>query len=201
MTKFPATRLADCCSEAMFGYAEATTAFWWSAAQQTVDACDRAIKAASPGAEAEPTSWFNPAPGGKAFHDSVEDTMPWPQMSWFGAEASIPQPFAWGGAAMPAVSPFDVWFNMFPLSANPVAWPMAYFMLSAGVPKDVAWPTAKANAAMMEAAELATGQVQSAFSSYRSDSGYASAANFNANFNGWSGMFSSAPYTYWTQSA
>lgn len=181
MSNFPTTRLADCCSEAMFGYAEATTAFWWSATQQTIDACDRAIKAASPGAEPEPTSWFNPAPGGKAFHASVEAVSPWPQMSWFGMPLPAPA----------AASPFDVWFDMFPLSANPVAWPMAYFMLSAGMPKNVAWPAAKANAAMMEAAGLASDQLQSAFSSYRSDSGYASAANFN----GWSGMFPNA----WTQ--
>lgn len=86
------------------------------------------------------------------------------------------------GSPLPMVSPFEVWLDMFPVRGGPAAWPMAFFMLSAGIPKAVAWPTAAANAAMMEAAEVATGQMHGAYASYRSDGGHASAANANAWF-------------------
>ncbi|MEQ1576844.1 MAG: hypothetical protein ABL894_04255 [Hyphomicrobium sp.] len=205
-----AERIANCCSEAMFGYAEAATAMWWGVANEAIDACGRAVKAAAPEAEAKPTSWFNPNADSAAYYGqspanfarkSSAQGFPDP-MAWLGlfAAPSSALPGAmslFSNPVVPAVNPFEVWFNMFPLRGGPAAWPMAFFMLSAGMPKSVAWPTATANAAMMEAAEVATGQMQSAFSSFRSDSGYASAANFN----GWgpAAMYAK-PATYWPYS-
>ncbi len=47
--------------------------------------------------------------------------------------------------------------------------------MTAGVPREVAWPTAEANAAAIDAAEAATEAVNSVFASYHTDSGYAAA--------------------------
>jgi hypothetical protein len=62
---------------------------------------------------------------------------------------------------------------MFPLGTQPMAWPMAYSMMAVGVPRSVAWPTAEANAAALDAAETATRSINNAFSSYRSTGGHA----------------------------
>ena len=171
-----ADRFAACCSDALFGYAEAASAMWWAITNQTLDVCGRVVKAAvSEDPSAKPASWFNPNPDGKAHYggdSALGFTAPAEWMGLFGMPAGpAVSPFG----AVPATSPIDVWFNMFPLRGTPAAWPMAFFMLSAGVPKAVAWPTATANAAMMEAAEVATGQLKTAFANYRSDSGYAAA--------------------------
>ena len=193
-------RMATCCSEAMFGYAEAVNAFWWAATQQTIDACGEAVRAAvPPKPDDKPKSWFNPNLDGGTFFAPLEARAPaGASQSWFGPSPFM-QPAASGffAAPMPAVSPFDVWLNMFPLSANPTAWPMAYFMLSAGVPKSVAWPTAKANAAMMEAAGIATDHLQTAYASYRSDSGYSAATNVGD----WGSLMPRTTTAYWSYSA
>lgn len=76
-------------------------------------------------------------------------------------------PFAGANAA------FAAWFNMFPYAAPSAAWPMAFMMMASGVPRSVAWPTAEANVAAMDAADAAAVSVREAFASYRSDSGYA----------------------------
>ena len=64
-------------------------------------------------------------------------------------------------------------WQMFP-QGSMAAWPMACAMISAGVPQTVAWPTAEANLAAMDAAGAATQSMQKAFSNYRSSGGHAS---------------------------
>ncbi len=54
--------------------------------------------------------------------------------------------------------------------------PMVGMMLSAGMPYAVAAPAARASTSAMDAAEAAQQQLQLIFSSYRNDSGYATAA-------------------------
>ena len=51
---------------------------------------------------------------------------------------------------------------------SPAAWPMAFMMVAAGVPRNVAWPTAEANAAAIEAADIAR-RSWDTFSTYRTD--------------------------------
>lgn len=177
MGQLPAERFVTCCSEAMFGYAEAAQAMWWTAAQETIDQVGRAAKSAEREVQPESSSWFNPNPNGQPFFGDAPSRSEAPAKSWFDAGAAV---VGWPAATMPIVSPFDVWLNMLPLRGGPAAWPMAFFMLSTGVPKSVAWPAAEANAAMMEAAEVATSQFQSVFANYRTDSGYAT-ARFPAN--------------------
>ena len=50
---------------------------------------------------------------------------------------------------------------------------MAFMMMSSGVPHSVAWPTAEANAAVMDAADAATQSIKQVFASYRTDGGHA----------------------------
>ena len=51
--------------------------------------------------------------------------------------------------------------------------PAAAALMTAGVSHRVAWPTAKAGAAALDAAHIAARSVERAFSSYRSDGGHA----------------------------
>ena len=157
---------------------------WWAATSETLGICDRAIKAASPEAETKPTSWFNPDLNGQPHYGEQAAKHSTPLMPPWMTGYAAPSAAAWPFGAMPtnaspfnammAVSPFEAWMNMFPLRGGPIAWPMAFWMLSAGVPKSVAWPAAEANAAMMEAAEVASEQFNTVFANYRTDSGYAS---------------------------
>ncbi len=62
---------------------------------------------------------------------------------------------------------------MFPIAASPAVWPMAFMLMSAGVPRSVAWPTAEANAAVMEAADVAAVSVKQVFASYQTPGGHA----------------------------
>src|SRR5690606_5022061 len=69
--------------------------------------------------------------------------------------------------------PVRAWWGLFPLEGNPASWPMAYAMMTAGVPRAVALPAAEANVAALDAADAAQTSIDRVFSSYRSDSGFA----------------------------
>ena len=60
-----------------------------------------------------------------------------------------------------------------PFARHPAAWPMAYVMMSSGVPHAVAWPTAEANAAVLDAANAATRSIKKVFTSYQAEGGHA----------------------------
>jgi hypothetical protein len=98
---------------------------------------------------------------------------------------------AW--AASPMFAPVRAWWGMFPLEGNPASWPMAYAMMSAGVPRSVALPTAEANAAAIDAADAASASVDHAFSSYRSESGFAVAQIISPK--AWLSALFVAPFT------
>jgi hypothetical protein len=76
-----------------------------------------------------------------------------------------------------ASNPMTAWLSAFPFSAPTAAWPMAFMMMSNGVPHAVAWPTAEANAAVIDAAEVARRSIKDAFASYRTDGGHAAGGN------------------------
>ncbi len=102
-----------------------------------------------------------------------------PMMPWgFPMMAPTAMPFWSQPTANPAANvmmPFEFWMSMTPFGRSPVVLQMAYGMMAFGVPRDVAMPTAEANAAAFDAAEIAVGPFQNAFSSYRSDGGHATA--------------------------
>lgn len=78
-------------------------------------------------------------------------------------------PFAWP-ASFASVNP---WLAFSPFQIPRAHWPMAFFLISAGVPDKVAWPAAEANAATLRAVEAAQSSARQIFSSYRSDGGHA----------------------------
>jgi hypothetical protein len=181
------TRFARSCTDAAFGYARAATAAYSAVASQTFEFWANAAKPASerrvPPSRAEqdpmsialgawPNAWPNPA------LDFFKMSQAWAGTPWMGA-AWPGSPWAEhganGAAAQLAFSPVAAWWAMFPLNGNPASWPMAYGLMSAGVPREIAWPTAEANAAAIDAAEAASDALESAFATYQSDSGYAMA--------------------------
>lgn len=172
----PQERFATCWSDAMIGYANAASAAYWAMTGQALSMWGEAARgvanANTPKEPERAESWYRPEqPVRSALLPSASrpQTNPWgfpvfpdfPSANPFASAGFGGSPFgsqglgasAFGASGFGRVSPFDVWFDMMPLRGSPAAWPMAFAMLSAGVPKAVAWPTAEANAAMMGAAE------------------------------------------------
>jgi hypothetical protein len=176
------TRFARSCTDAAFGYARAATAAYAAVATQTFEFW---ANAANPSSQAPsmPNIWTS------ATRRSANRAMPLPFAGWPNPALEffkLPNPWnaagnpwaaagAGGGAAQLAFSPVAAWWAMFPLNGNPASWPMAYSLMTAGVPSAVAWPTAEANVAAIDAAEAATDALNNAFASYRSENGYAMA--------------------------
>ena len=55
------------------------------------------------------------------------------------------------------------------------SWPMAFFLIGAGVPQRSAWTAAEANAGLIEATRRTAAATEAAFSTYRSEGGHATA--------------------------
>jgi hypothetical protein len=158
-------RFAKSYSDAAFGYANAATAAYANWASQAFEMMTGACAARAPrprlvpraagaviGVSATPTAGF-PAP--------------WMPFAWPGLPTSTP-PAA-------AMNPFAAWLDMVSFRGSPAAWPMACMLIAAGIPRNVAWPTAEANAAAIEVADLARKSLETAFSTYRTDGGHATA--------------------------
>jgi len=183
-------RFARSCTDAAFGYARAATAAYAAVANQTLEFWANAANPTSrgPAAAFDPWgittrqapkpavalpfgNWPNPALEFFKMSNAWAANSPWGGSAWtaspWGAQGAN------GVAAQLAFSPVAAWWAMFPLNGNPASWPMAYSLMTAGVPSSVAWPTAEANTAALEAAEVATDALNAAFATYRSESGYA----------------------------
>lgn len=130
-----------------------------------------ALAAAAPGAEQR--SWYRPPMAGSTALPKSTDHWTKPSQDWFPATAT-PRPAA---TLVPdlVTAQVSAWQAMMltPWKLKPAAWPMAYMMMSGGVPESVAVPTASANAAAADAVMAATQAIESATSSYRSDGGHA----------------------------
>jgi hypothetical protein len=155
------TRFAKSCTTAAFGYARAATAAYAALADQALDFWTQAAKPYAPADDDTPR--LSLVAGPRPYRSAV-------------SEASMPVDFvkmsnAW--AASPMFASVRAWWGLFPLEGNPTSWPMAYAMMTAGVPRTVALPAAEANMAAMDAAELVSQSFDRSFSSYRSESGYA----------------------------
>jgi hypothetical protein len=86
------------------------------------------------------------------------------------------QPAAPAQAMVAGFNPMDFWLAFTPFGRSPVVLQMAYAMMSFGVPRAVAIPTAEANSAALDALSLATsGASDDVFSVYRSGGGHATA--------------------------
>ena len=102
---------------------------------------------------------------------------PWLEIFWRqSTDAWSQTPTAWGNIPQPnmmaMLQPFWGW------AATPWSFmqtPLTAMMMSQGLPYNVASPSAKAGTAAMDAAQAAHQQMESVFSAYRSDGGYAAA--------------------------
>jgi hypothetical protein len=163
------------CTDAAFGYTAATTAAYATFAEQVLNFWADVLAPPKQSETASP-AWGWPAPARR-------ETPPMPFAPFFWAAA--PQrsdrhaagfpfagfPFAGSPFAIGASpSPMQAWFDMW--AAPPASWPMAFMMIASGMPRSVAWPTAEANAAVMDAADAAAVSVRQAFASYRSEGGH-----------------------------
>jgi hypothetical protein len=163
-------RFARHCSEAAIGYARAASAAYAEMAVQALDFWAAAAippstekdtgKSAAPENDGGPAMLINPF---EFWQDQTFEVLK------MAAPWSVPEKTG----PTTTSSPVAAWWGMFPLNANPATWPMAYSLMNVGVPKTVAWPAAEANAAALEAAEVATASINEVFASYRSDSGHA----------------------------
>ncbi len=158
-------RFTQSCTTAAFGYARAATAAYAAFATQALDFWAQAAK------PRERDDYKPSAPylvtGPRTYRSAVS---PAP------IETAIPFDFvrlsnAW--TSSPMFAPMRAWWGMFPLEGNPASWPMAYAMMTAGVPRAVALPAAEANVAAMDAAEVASASIDRVFASYRTEGGYA----------------------------
>ncbi len=156
-------RFTRSCTDAAFGYTAAIIAAYADLTSQVLN------------------FWADTLPAGdeKTFGTGEQAGFP------FAGYGTMPTPFDWmmdprwlpptpnstlGNAA---VSPFVPWCGMFPFAAAPAVWPMALMLMSAGVPRSVAWPAAEANVAVMDAADAAAVSVKQVFASYPTGGGHA----------------------------
>jgi len=160
-------RFARGCTDAAFGYSAATTAVYAAFADQVFGFWAGVLEPSGREPAPPPTVWGWPLPAPR----QEPAVLPFFPFAWATPQRpSVPtvDPFAGANAA------FSAWLDMFSYAAAPpAAWPMAFLMMASGVPRSVAFPTAEANVAVMDAADAAAVSVRRVMSSYRSDGGHA----------------------------
>jgi len=161
-------RFARSCTDAAFGYTAATIAAYADLTSQVLNFWADALQPAGD----------DKTPGTKeqaGFSFVRQGTMPTPfsPFDWMNDPRWLP-PTANSAIGNALSSPFAAWFGMLPVAASPAVWPMAVMLMSAGVPRSVAWPTAEANVAVMDAADAAAVSVKQVFESYQTGGGQAS---------------------------
>lgn len=190
-------RFARRCADAALGYSAASTAAYAAFADQVLNFWSGVLEQ-PPRHEPQPQLWhwpvpmaptppassmplFNPfawmLPPAPAPAPVTLPTNPWEAMSAFANAMSGALSAMSATPVRPVVSPsnpMSAWLSMFPFASPPTVWPMAFMMMSSGVPHAVAWPTAEANAAVLDAADAATRSIKKVFASYQTDGGHAS---------------------------
>ena len=126
-----------------------------------------------PVSEAEPRSWYRPPADSAAASNPIADDWAKPSRAMF--PSALPQRPSPAAYPDPVTAQMTAWQSMLtnPWKLAPMAWPMAFMMMSSGVPESVAVPAASANSAATDAALAATEAINGAVSSYRSDGGHA----------------------------
>lgn len=189
-------RFARQCADAAFGYSAAGTAacaafadqvlgFWSSVLQPPAPPKPKSelelFRWPMPAVPAQPApfnpfAWMLPPPPPAPPKTPSLPTNPWEAMAQFaevmGNAMSAMSPTPVKPAPSPA-NPMAAWIAAMPFTPPTAAWPMAFMMMSSGVPHAVAWPTAEANAAVLDAAETARRSMKQAFASYQTESGHA----------------------------
>lgn len=181
-------RFARSCTTAAFGYARAASAAYAALANQTLDFWGQAARSVAPDADNDSAPRLQLVTGPRPYRSAVTE----PRIP---SASPVPDfvrlSNAW--ATSPMFAPIRAWWGLFPLEGNPASWPMAYAMMTAGVPRAVALPAAEANMAAMDAADAAQTSIDRTFSAYRSDSGFAVAQIVSPK--AWLGALFLAPFT------
>jgi hypothetical protein len=188
-------RFARSCTEAAFGYSAASTAAYAAMADQVLSFWSSVLQPTPPKPEPLPWQWpvpLAPPTNALAAFDPFSWARPQPPApaplpsNPFEAMAAFANVMSGALSAMSstavrpvanAANPMAAWLTMMPFAAPAAAWPMAYVMMSSGVPHAVAWPTAEANAAVLDAADVATRSIKKVFASYQSEGGHAAGGN------------------------
>ncbi len=164
-----ADRMASSVCSAVAGYAEAVTAVY---TETVIASLDLWCAALSGFAGTPHTGSSTMAKTAVPFGQSSED---WSGLPWLDPSRGE----TWNRALTP-LTPFDffsAWASIMPLRGQASSWPMAMAMIDAGVPRSIAWPTAEASAAAVDATIAATAAavepLQRLFASARSVSGFA----------------------------
>lgn len=180
------SRIARSTAEAASGYATAAFAAYADMARWSISFWSNAMNSMVPKPE-EPRSWYRDPRHNNPMQLSLgfaQPFNPWASNPWASNAWSASFPFYWPNmgsapAAFPAanfmMNPVMVWMRAFPLQGPPAAWPMAFALMGWGVPRDVAYPTAAANTAILDAVQTTARAVEQTFATYRTDNGYATA--------------------------
>jgi len=158
-------RFARRCTDAAFGYTAATSAAYAAFTDQMLSFWAGALKPQDRVPAPFEAAWNWAAPARKDLA-----CVPFLPIAWATPQRpAVPTGYPFAGGTYDV---FSAWSNMFQFAVAPTVWPMAFFMMASGVPRSVAWPTAEANAAVMDAADAAAVSVQQAFASYRTEGGH-----------------------------
>ena len=189
------------CADAAFGYSAASTAAYAAMADQVLNFWSGVLQPAPPKPQPPPNLWswpvpmapkpappaapplFNPfawmlpPPPAPTPPPVTLPTNPWEAMAAFASAMSSALSAMSATPVRPlsqSTNPMAAWLTTMPFASAPASWPMAFMMMSSGVPHAVAWPTAEANAAVLDAADAATQSIKKVFASYHGEGGHAS---------------------------
>lgn len=166
-------KFAHGCIQAATGYATAATAAYTDWAAQALDFWCTALS----GLDETPVTEEAAAearlaadrPSEPPFGMALADWCPFP---WFDPRRY--EQIMQIDAKTPPALAMMAFANMVPLRGTAASWPFAQVMIQSGVPRAVAWPAAEANAAALEAADLATRRMRQVMASYHTENGFAS---------------------------
>lgn len=161
------------------GYLTATNAAYSAMAEEIFSFWNQAFEAFLPEPEKpQPKSWYvEPAPikSTAASADAAWSRMlPWMRIDVAAKPGGTPLPAADDDPFSMSAwmqAPLASWMEL----AKPqtaMACPMAFAMMSAGIPRAVAWPTARANVAAMDACNVMVQSFQTAMKNQRSSSSH-----------------------------
>ena len=148
-------RLTENYTDAATNYATASMA---ALSEMTASAMSFWLPQASPNPKPagrrDHLSWYDGGRYSSSRDEASDMTNPWAGLNmWTSAMSTAMQPSTSAPAMMAmamSFTPFAMWWG-YAMRGPTFAWPMAYTMIASGVPESVAWPTAEANAAVLDA--------------------------------------------------
>lgn len=167
-------RFNKSCADAMVNYMQASGAAYCAMANQMLEmwgqSTDAVLKSAQAplGLDSGKSAMQQNYPGLTRSNSSQSCMMPWAAVPKSMMDSNPMASFNPMGIPYGMFSPMNNWMKAM-MPANATSWPMAVGMISFGVPEQVAWPTARANMAAMDAFNVAAGTVEKAMNDYRSE--------------------------------